>query len=73
MKGRIYFHEKKYFSSRKEIFSFMKGIWFLVNSFDVKKWCFSSYIKKNNYLKVWSFRAEYVNLWRVHLITSLPL
>ena len=24
MKGRIYFHEKKYFSSRKEIFSFMK-------------------------------------------------
>ena len=40
----------------------MKGIWFLVNSFDVKKWCFSSYIKKNNYLKVWNSQAEYVNL-----------
>jgi len=46
MKERIYLHEKKYFSSRKEIFSFMKGIWVLVNSFDVKKWCFSSHITK---------------------------
>jgi hypothetical protein len=46
MKERIYLHEKKYFSSRKEIFSFMKGIWVLVNSSDVKKWCFSSRITK---------------------------
>ena len=33
---------------------------------------FHSYIR-NNYVKVWNSQAEYVNLWRVHLITSLPL
>ena len=33
---------------------------------------FHSYIR-NNYVKVWNSRAEYANLWRVHLITSLLL
>ena len=66
MKKNISLRENKYLCSRKN-FDFGKllranenGVFLLIS-------------QKDNYLKVWNSRVEYVTLWRVHLIISLPL
>lgn len=66
MKKNISLRENKYLCSRKD-FDFGKllrtnenGVFLLIT-------------RKNNYVKAWNSRTKYVNLWRVHLITSLPL